>query len=106
VPPQDTRISNIWAGSSRDPRNLKKITQATGSFCWTPGGRLVYSSTASGNLDLWIMQRDGTEQRQLTIDPVVDNGPAVASDYRHIIFVSNRTGALQIWRMNVDGTNQ
>jgi DNA-binding winged helix-turn-helix (wHTH) protein/Tol biopolymer transport system component len=106
VASQATRISNIWVGSSREPQNLKKITQATGSFCWTPAGRLVYSSTASGNLDLWIMQRDGTEQRQLTSDPLVDNAPAVASDNRYIVFVSNRTGALQIWRMNIDGSNQ
>src|SRR5215813_4099330 len=102
---QVTRIADIWVGSAHDASNLKRITQATDG-CWTPNGRIVYSSTASGNRDLWIMQRDGTEQRQLTADPAVDASPAVTPDNRYIIFTSYRSGTFQIWRMNMDGGNQ
>jgi Tol biopolymer transport system component/DNA-binding winged helix-turn-helix (wHTH) protein len=103
---QATNISDIWMGSSREPKNLKRITQATDNFCWTPSGQLVYSSTASGNSDLWIMRSDGSEQRQLTVSPAVDGNPAVTPDNRFIVFTSNRTSTLQIWRMNLDGSNQ
>src|ERR1041384_1197742 len=103
---QSTRISDIWVGSSSEPRSLKKINQAIDNFCWTPDGRLVYSSTASGNRDLWIMQPNGTEQRQLTINTAVDGNPAVTLDNRYIVFISDRTGAFQVWRMNLDGSNQ
>ena len=103
---QATNISDIWVGSSREPKNLKRITQATDNFCWTPSGQLVYSSTASGNSDLWIMRPDGREQRQLTVSPAVDGNPAVTADNRYIVFISNRTSTLQIWRMNLDGSNQ
>lgn len=106
VASQATLASDICVGSSRELGNLKRMTQATGEFCWTPGGRLVYSSTASGNSDLWIMQPDGTEQRQLTNNPAVDKTPAATPDNRYIVFTSNRTGSLQLWRMNADGGNQ
>jgi TolB protein len=106
VASQVTRISDIWVGSSREPRNLKKLTHAIDNFCWTPNGRLVYLSTASGNGDLWIMGPDGSEQRQLTVDPASEIRPTVTSDNRYIVFLSDRTGALQIWRMELDGSNQ
>ena len=106
VASQATRISDIWVAPSMAPRSLKKITQAIDALSWTPNGRLVYQTTASGNRDLWIMQPDGTEQRQLTNDPAVDTNPEVSPDDRYIVFTSNRTGALQVWRMNMDGSNQ
>lgn len=106
VASQETLSSEIWVGPGRDPKSLKKITQAAGSFCWGPDGQLVYSSTAGGNRDLWIMRADGTEQRQLTVDPSLDITPRVTPDNRYIVFVSNRTGVFQLWRMNLDGSNQ
>jgi hypothetical protein len=60
---QSVLESYIWIGSSRDPQNLKKITQAINNFCWTPDGRIIYSTTASGTTDIWIMQPDGKERR-------------------------------------------
>jgi len=106
VASQATRISDVWVGPSAEPRVLKKITQATDTFCWTPEGRLVYLSTAGGNSDLWIMRADGAEQRQLTNDPADEGAPVATSDGRYIVFVSNRTGTLQVWRMDADGGNQ
>ncbi|HXI88608.1 MAG TPA: winged helix-turn-helix domain-containing protein [Blastocatellia bacterium] len=106
VASQATRISDLWVGSSEQPRSLKKITQAMDEFCWTPNGRLVYQSTASGNRDLWITEPDGAGQKQLTNDPAVDGNPAVTPDRRYVVFTSNRTGVLQLWRMNMDGSNQ
>jgi DNA-binding winged helix-turn-helix (wHTH) protein/Tol biopolymer transport system component len=106
VASQETLSSEIWVGSSRDSRSLRKVTQAAGSFCWAPNGQIVYSSTASGNRDLWIMRPDGTEQRQLTTHPALDITPRVTPDNRYIVFVSNRTGAFQLWRMDLDGSNQ
>jgi eukaryotic-like serine/threonine-protein kinase len=103
---QGIRESHIWVGSSHDLQNLKRITPALDNFCWTPSGQLVYSSTASGNTDIWMMQPDGNEQKQLTVNAGVNGSPATTSDNRYIVFVSNRTGSFQVWRMNMDGTNQ
>jgi Tol biopolymer transport system component len=105
VATQMTLNSNIWIGSSREPQSLRLITQAVGSFCWTPHGKIVYSSHTGPGRNLWIMQADGTEQRQLT-DTRYNAAPAISTDGRYVVFISNRTGSFQLWRMNFDGSNQ
>lgn len=106
VTTQANRISDIWVGASQDPKTMSKITQAISTFCWAPNGRLVYSSNAAGNGDIWTMQPDGSEQRQLTVNAAMNASPAVTPDNRYIVFLSNRMGSFQIWRMNFDGSNQ
>lgn len=71
-----------------------------------PDGKVYYSSAMSGNDEIWSINPDGTEQRQLTNDPAGDGAPYVSPDNKSVYFVSNRSGAAQIWRMNVDGSNQ
>ncbi len=60
----------------------------------------------SGNDEIWSINTDGTEQRQLTSDPAEDAAPLVSPDNKLVYFVSNRTGKAQIWKMNIDGSNQ
>ena len=103
---QSSLESHIWIGSSRDPQDLKRVTQALHNFCWTRDGRIVYSTTASGSTDIWIMQPDGKEQKQLTVNSDVNGSPVVSPSDGNIVFVSNRSGSFQIWRMNPDGSNQ
>jgi Tol biopolymer transport system component/DNA-binding winged helix-turn-helix (wHTH) protein len=106
VASQVTRISDLCVGSNREPQSLRRLTQALDNFCWTPDGLLVYSSLASGSTDIWTIQPDGTQQRQLTYNTGTNGTPAVTGDGRYIVFMSNRTGVFQVWRMNRDGSNQ
>jgi Tol biopolymer transport system component len=76
------------------------------SLSWTPEGRIVFMSEESGNADIWSMNADGSDRRQLTTDPHYDTGAAVSPDGRYIVFMSNRAGAENIWRMDIDGGNQ
>jgi eukaryotic-like serine/threonine-protein kinase len=106
VASQTTRASDVWVGESREAQDLKRITAATDKLCWTPNRRVIYSSRVSGNEDLWMMQPDGSEQRQLTVDSRTNATPTVTPDNHYIVFMSNRTGVFQVWRMNIDGSNQ
>jgi serine/threonine protein kinase/Tol biopolymer transport system component len=74
---------------------------------WTPDGRIVYSTDVSGALDLWIMNRDGSNQKQLTSEAGSNFQPTVSPDGRYIFFVSDRGDGDKhnIWRMDVDGQN-
>jgi serine/threonine protein kinase len=75
-------------------------------LAWTPDDRIVYMSEESGNADIWSMNADGSDRKQLTTDPHWDTSPDVSPDGRYIVFMSNRAGAENIWRMDIDGGNQ
>ena len=53
------------------------------------GSRIVFTSTRSGNSDLWVMNSDETGIRQLTFHPMVDRRPQWIDNVT-IVFQSNR----------------
>ncbi len=106
---QTNRVSNIWVAPKGDESRARQITSGTydgsAGLAWTPDGRIVYTSEASGKQDIWMMNVDGTNQKRLTHDG--QNGrPTVSRDGRHILFHSLRGGRNNIWQMDVDGGSQ
>jgi dipeptidyl aminopeptidase/acylaminoacyl peptidase len=56
-----------------------------------------------GRTDLWLVGIDGTNLRQLTVNPAGDFSPQWSADGKSIWFLSTRSGSSQVWRMPVDG---
>jgi tetratricopeptide (TPR) repeat protein len=75
---------------------------------WSPDGQsIVFVSNHTGNDEIWSMNQDGGNQRQLTYnDWPWDKHPSFSPDGKQIVFYSNRSGNRQIWVMNSDGSNQ
>jgi DNA-binding winged helix-turn-helix (wHTH) protein/Tol biopolymer transport system component len=71
-----------------------------------PDSRVFFSSSMSGNSEIWSISNDGADRRQLTTDAADDLSPVVSADRSQIFFASNRSGEAHVWRMNPDGTNQ
>jgi Tol biopolymer transport system component len=55
--------------------------------------------------DIVIIQRDGTNWRDLTNDRPFDRYPRWSPDGKKIAFTSDRTGRYEIWTMDADGAN-
>lgn len=68
------------------------------------GKRLVYDSVVEGKYQLFIMDLDGKNQRQITHDPAGHETPSWSPDGSKIAFVSDRNGHSVIYIMNIDGT--
>jgi Tol biopolymer transport system component/DNA-binding winged helix-turn-helix (wHTH) protein len=102
--------ANLWVAPADDPGRIRAVTSGSGKIdspgAWTPDGRIVYHSTASGTYDIWITRTDGRNPQQLTSDVRINQGPAVSPDGRSIVFLSDRTGTPHLWRMNLDGSDQ
>ena len=95
ISPDDANATNV------------SISSAGGlpGVSWTPDSRIVYAARLKANQDIYIMDRDGSNQKQLTADALDNNWPSVSPDGRYVIFMSNRTKSNQVWRMNLDGSN-
>lgn len=105
---QSNRLINIWVAPNGDAGRATQITSGVGwtyGLAWTPNDRIIYSTTAGGNLDLWSIRSDGTDKTQLTVDAGSNYHPAVSHDGRYVFFSSSRAGAFSIWRMDIDGSN-
>jgi TolB protein len=103
---------NFWVATNGEWAQARKITNGSGELyserlgaAWTPDGRVVFASRQGGSPGIWIMDADGTRQRQLTTGDGTDLQPAVSRDGASIVFVSSRAGRNQLWRMNADGSN-
>ena len=102
--------ATIWTQPAGDPAKAVAVSKDAGTddgihgLAWTPDGRIVFTTEASGNPDVWIMARDGSRRVQLTSTPGQDIRPRVTVDGKYIVFVSDRDGGSRLWRMGLDGS--
>ena len=97
---ESQQVSNIWIAPSDDTRHGSQLTSSKfdglGSISWTPDGKIVYDSAANGHLDLWVIDPNGSGQKQLTADAGNNSGASVSPDGRYVVFVSDRGGTNHI----------
>lgn len=95
-PPPDRSQGYVWAVypsydiylATVDGKILRKLTDAPGydaeaTVNWKTG-RIVYTSMASGDLDLWSMKLDGSDRRRLTHAVGYDGGAVFSRDGRKL----------------------
>jgi TolB protein len=67
------------------------------------GDKILFVSDINGNLDIFVMNADGTGIQQLTEDESSDFDPKFSPDGKRIAFTSLRKGYANIYLMNLDG---
>ena len=73
----------------------------------TPSGRIAFESESDGNVEIYVMNADGTGLTNLTNNSAGDWIPAWSPDGSQIAFASGRDGiSTEIYVMNADGTGQ
>lgn len=99
-PPPDRSLSKgyVWAIyptydiylATDEGRILKKLTDQPGydaeaTVCWKTG-RIVYTSLASGDLDLWVINSDGSQKRRITNRLGYDGGAVFSRDGKKLVW--------------------
>ena len=80
------------------------------------GGKIAFTSNRDGNVEIYVMNADGSNQTRLTNDPASFNNsrPSFSPDSSKIAFASTRSftsirqpegGTTEIYLMNADGSN-
>ena len=73
--------------------------------CPLSGGKIAFKSMRDGNVEIYVMNPDGSDQTRLTNDPEYDDSPAWSPDASKLAFVSRRDGNYEVYVMNSDGSN-
>jgi len=97
--------SNLYRGPITEPDSARAVAHAHMGVAWSPNGDLVFSSSATGNADIWLIDAKASTQKQLTTEVATDIEPVFSPDGRFIVFVSDRGGKYNLWRMNPDGSD-
>ena len=88
--------------------NLTQLTHNTaGDFqpVFSPDGhRIAFASDRDGDMEIFVMQADGTKERRLTNNATFDAQPTFSPNGQRIAFVSARDGNDEIYTMNANGT--
>jgi eukaryotic-like serine/threonine-protein kinase len=107
---RNERRATIWTMPLDDASKAVAVTTEASAddgahgIAWMPDGRVVYTTEAGGNPDIWIMSADGSGRVQLTSTLGQDVSPRVTSDGKYIVFTSDRDGGIRAWRMAPDGS--
>lgn len=69
---------------------------------WSPDGEMIaFSSERSGAGDIYVMDADGGNVRQLTDHPAYEGAPRFTPNGRAIVFEGERDGRAEIYRVNI-----
>jgi TolB protein len=93
--------------SMRPPTTPAKGSIENQNFlpAWSPdGSKLAFMSNRDGNMEIYIINRDGTNLRRVTNHPAADATPTWSPTGQQLAFTSDRSGREQVYIVNIDGT--
>jgi TolB protein len=99
-------VGNLWTVPNNDAAHAAEVPSSSevSLVSWTADNKFLYTSRAS---DIWTMNADGSNQKQLTANQGANVYPSMTADGRYIVFMSDRVNGIQrIFRMDPDGRNQ
>ena len=103
-------ISSFWSFAPQN-KELKQVINESktllgyAGLSQMPDGRILFSKTNDREINIYSVNENGNDEKQLTRDSGFNMQPVASPDGKFILFVSNRSSANGIWRMNADGSN-
>lgn len=101
-----------FAQDQLKPETLWKFGRVSEPKVSPNGKQIVYNVTRynvaenKGNTDLWIVDVNGRESKQLTSTAFSESNARWRPDGKKIGFLSTESGSSQLWEMNADGTDK
>ncbi|MBX3278179.1 MAG: PD40 domain-containing protein [Acidobacteria bacterium] len=99
--------SDIWIVPADNPRGAAPLTSSAvqqnglNGIDWLPDDRIIYTSQASGDTDLWTIDVQRNKPQRLNIPEGAPQYPSASPDGRYVVFTSGRNGSPRIWRLEI-----
>jgi Tol biopolymer transport system component len=91
---------------TNDPASDGAVDGYVPGVAWSPDGlAIAFESDRDGNVEIYVMNADGSDPLRVTNDPAADEAPAWSDDGTKLVFTSFRTGGGDIYLANADGTD-
>lgn len=102
---QYNTVGQVWVGPADAPDNAKQVSSGredgVWGLAWTPGDQIVYTALDSGRWDLFLVDADGANVRQLILDGHYLEWPTVCDRGRAVVYSSNFDGAGHLWKLDL-----
>ncbi len=102
---KNERLSSVWIHSDSSVQLPSSRYLGDMGIAWTEDSRFVLASNIHNNYDIWTMDADGSNRKQVTFTARTNVEPALSPDGRYIVYVSFEGRHPHIWRINADGTS-
>ncbi|MFN0277175.1 MAG: winged helix-turn-helix domain-containing protein [Pyrinomonadaceae bacterium] len=105
------RASQIWAmDANGDSRSAVQITSGINDgragIAPLADGRVAYITRSSDNLNIWVMNQDGSDQKPLLVEPPIVEELRSSRGSAYLVFSSPNKGSQgHLFRVNLDGTD-
>ncbi len=95
----------VMDADGTDSRQIAVLNRAFAKPVWSPDGKkIAFSDASNGNLEIFVMNADGSDVTQLTFN-TGSQSPAWSPDGKRIAFNRYRDGRPEIFVMDADGSN-
>ncbi len=102
-------LSIIWTHNLRAASAILQLTHDPATDVrpvWSPDEqRIAFQSNRNGSYNIWIMDADGQNQREVLSGNSDDRHPAWSPDGKKLAFDSDASGRREIWIVDSDGQN-
>ena len=105
------RENDVYIMDAKPNAVATNLTHGIGGFNGDPrfspdGKRIYFSSSRSGNYDVWVMNVDGTLPKQLTTSPYDEGNAYPSRDGKQVAFVRTSPTGYDVWVMGANGGNE
>jgi len=105
------RENDVYIMDAKPNAVATNLTHGVGGFNGDPhfspdGTKIYFSSSRSGNYDVWVMNLDGTLPKQLTTSPYDEGNAYPSRDGKQVAFVRTSPTGYDVWVMAANGGNE
>jgi uncharacterized protein YjdB len=113
--PRRGNVPTVFAFDRATPSRMAPVSSDTTAQQVDPapspdGSRIAYVTDRDGNMEIYVMNADGSSPQRITNNAATDGSPTWTPDGTRIVYASNAaggtTGTFHIWIMNADGSGQ